>query len=151
MTKIICLKKDHCGCSSCLFYNSLWHMSYFMAISALVLYLSSVKTLANKSMIVFSIDPQQLYQSFAARKKWSLDLHLYYLLNIYYLQYYLVSFTIVFCPWFEANYELTPAGIAAKAIVSLIALATKADTFSQQNYTWLWYVDVMWNRHVLIL
>ena len=60
-------------------------------------------------------------------------------------------FTIVFCPWFEAIYELTPAGIAAKAIVSLIALATKADTFSQQNYTWLWYVDVMWNRHVLIL
>lgn len=105
----------------------------------------------NPWLIFDSIDPQQLDQSLAAHKKWILDLHWYYLLNIYYLQH-LASFTIVFCSWFEANKELTPAGIVSKAIVPLIALATKADTLPQQNCTWLWYVYVMsWNRHVLIL
>ena len=54
--------------------------SYFMATSALLLYLSLVKTLTNGQDSI-------LEQSLAAHRKWNLDLCLDFLLNVYYLQY----------------------------------------------------------------
>jgi len=94
--------------------------SYFMATSALLLYLSLVKTLTNGQDSI-------LEQSLAAHRKWNLDLCLDFLLNVYYLQY-LGAFIYCFFGFIWDNRELTPTRIAAKTIMYLLALATKAHT-----------------------
>lgn len=77
MTEVIYLKSGHCGCSSC-FSISLpqcmescdtFCLSYSMEISALLLYLSLVKTLTTDSLIVLILGSQQLGRSLAAHRK----------------------------------------------------------------------------------